>query len=46
MWSCCPFDPGIDFAANPGALITPEMLPKQLLDVSLVVHHQNKKFHV
>jgi hypothetical protein len=27
------------------AQIAPELLPKQLLDVWLVVHHENKKFH-
>jgi hypothetical protein len=45
MWSCRPFDPGIDFAAKPGVQITPELLSKQLLDVRLVIHRQNKKFH-
>jgi hypothetical protein len=34
-----------DFAAKPGAQITPELLSKQLLDVRLVIHRQNKKFH-
>jgi hypothetical protein len=29
----------------PGAQITPELLPKQHLDVRLVIHHENKKFH-
>jgi hypothetical protein len=30
----------------PGVQITPELLPKQHLDVRLVIRHQNEKFHV